>query len=133
MAMDKAEEYLARTGPAKINAYISLESSSAKDVAEAFKRAKPQDAMVMAMDVDQATLQLVKDGTIKATISRSPLPWPSLASRLWRPLSLSAQALGSGLRLGCTVAYPSLCRYPASPWSIRPMSISSLDPDAKTP
>ncbi len=72
VAMDKAEEYLARTGPAKINAYISLESSSAKDVAEAFKRAKPQDAMVMAMDVDQATLQLVKDGTIKATISQKP-------------------------------------------------------------
>ena len=41
-AMDKAMEYLARTGPAKINAYISLESSSAKDVAEAFKRAKPK-------------------------------------------------------------------------------------------
>ncbi len=72
VAMDKAEEYLARTGPAKINAYISLESSSAKDVAEAFKRAKPQDAMVMAMDVDQATLELVKDGTIKATISQKP-------------------------------------------------------------
>src|ERR1700723_1860152 len=71
-AMDKAVEYLARTGPAKINAYISLESSSAKDVGEAFKRAKPQDAMVMAMDVDQATLELVKDGTVKATISQKP-------------------------------------------------------------
>jgi ribose transport system substrate-binding protein len=71
-AMDKAEEYLARTGPAKINAYISLESSSAKDVAEAFKRSKPQDAMVMAMDVDPATLELVKNGTIKATISQKP-------------------------------------------------------------
>src|ERR1700677_1485619 len=58
-AMDKAEEYLARTGPAKINAYISLESSSAKDVGEAFKRAKPQDAMVMAMDVDPATLSVL--------------------------------------------------------------------------
>jgi ribose transport system substrate-binding protein len=72
VAMDKAEEYLARTGPAKINAYISLESSSAKDVGEAFKRAKPQDAMVMAMDVDQATLELVKAGTIQATISQKP-------------------------------------------------------------
>jgi ribose transport system substrate-binding protein len=71
-AMDKAEEYLARTGPGKINAYISLESSSAKDVAEAFKRSKPQDAMVMAMDVDQATLELVKAGTVQATISQKP-------------------------------------------------------------
>ena len=28
--------------------------------------------MVMAMDVDQPTLELVKDGTIKATISQKP-------------------------------------------------------------
>jgi ribose transport system substrate-binding protein len=71
-AMDKANEYLARTGPAKINAYICLEASSGKDVGEAFKRSKPQDAIVMGMDVDQATLELVKDGTIKATISQKP-------------------------------------------------------------
>jgi ribose transport system substrate-binding protein len=71
-AMDKAEEYLARTGPAKINAYISLESSSARDVAQAIKRAKTPDALLMAMDVDQATLELVKDGTIQATISQKP-------------------------------------------------------------
>jgi ribose transport system substrate-binding protein len=71
-AMDKAQEYLARTGPAKINALISLESSSGKDVAEAVKRAKAQDVILMAMDVDQATLQLVKEGTIQATISQKP-------------------------------------------------------------
>jgi ribose transport system substrate-binding protein len=71
-AMDKAEEYLARTGPAKINAYISLESSSAKDVAEAVKRSKTPDAILMGMDVDQATLELVKDGTVQATISQKP-------------------------------------------------------------
>jgi ribose transport system substrate-binding protein len=71
-AMDKAQEYLARTGPAKINAYISLESSSGKDVGEAFKRTKPEGAILMAMDVDQATLELVKEGTILATISQKP-------------------------------------------------------------
>jgi ribose transport system substrate-binding protein len=71
-AMDKAQEYLARTGAAKINAYISLESSSGKDVAEAFKRTKPEGTLLMAMDVDQATLELVKEGTIQATISQKP-------------------------------------------------------------
>jgi len=71
-AMDKARDYLERTGPAKINAFICLEASAGKDVAEAFKRAKPQDTMLMAMDVDQATLELVKDGTIQATISQKP-------------------------------------------------------------
>ena len=71
-AMDKAREYLERTGPAKINAFICLESSSGKDVGEAFKRAKPQGTILMAMDVDRATLELVKDGTIQATISQKP-------------------------------------------------------------
>src|SRR5271168_3630509 len=71
-AMDKAQEYLARTGPAKISAYISLESSSGKEVGEAFKRSKPVGSILIAMDVDQATLELVKDGTIQATISQKP-------------------------------------------------------------
>ena len=71
-AMDKAQDYLSRTGPAKINAYICLEASSGKDVGEAFKRTKTKDSMLMAMDVDQATLELVKDGTIQATISQKP-------------------------------------------------------------
>jgi ribose transport system substrate-binding protein len=70
-AMDKTQEYLGRTGPAKIDAYISLESSSAKDVGEAVKRAKAQ-AILMGMDVDQATLELVKEGTVLATISQKP-------------------------------------------------------------
>lgn len=71
-AMDKAVEYLGRSGPAKINALICLEASAGKDVAEAFKRSKPEKTMLMAMDVDQATLSLVKDGTIQATISQKP-------------------------------------------------------------
>jgi ribose transport system substrate-binding protein len=71
-AMDKAREYLGRTGPAKINALICLESSSGKDVGEALKRANAQGTILMAMDVDHATLELVKDGTIQATISQKP-------------------------------------------------------------
>ena len=71
-AMDKAREYLARTGASKINALICLEASAGKDVAEAFKRNKPEGTIIMAMDVDQATLSLVKDGTIEATISQKP-------------------------------------------------------------
>ena len=71
-AMDKAKEYLERTGTSKINAYICLEASAGKDVAEAVRRAKAEGALVMAMDVDQATLQLVQAGTISATISQKP-------------------------------------------------------------
>jgi ribose transport system substrate-binding protein len=71
-AMDKAVEYLGRSGPARVSALICLEASAGKDVAEAFKRSKPENTMLMAMDVDQATLQLVKEGTIQATISQKP-------------------------------------------------------------
>jgi ribose transport system substrate-binding protein len=71
-AMDKAREYLERTGQSKINAFICLEASAGKDVAEAFKRTKVENTLLMAMDVDQATLELVKDGTIQATISQKP-------------------------------------------------------------
>jgi len=71
-AMDKAQEYLARTGASKINAVICLEASAGKDVGEAFKRNKAQGTTLVAMDVDQATLELVKDGTIQATISQKP-------------------------------------------------------------
>src|ERR1700677_3586004 len=69
-AMDKANEYLARTGASKIDAFICLEASAGKDVGEAFKRNKVQGTLLMAMDVDRATLDLVKDGTIQATISQ---------------------------------------------------------------
>lgn len=71
-AMDKAQEYLARTGASKINALICLEASAGKDVAQAFKRTRPQDTVLIAMDVDRATLELVKEGTIQATISQKP-------------------------------------------------------------
>jgi ribose transport system substrate-binding protein len=71
-AMDKAQEYLARTGPGKIDAMVCLEASAGKDVGEAFKRANASGHLLVAMDVDNATLNLVKDGTIDSTISQKP-------------------------------------------------------------
>jgi ribose transport system substrate-binding protein len=72
LAMDQAKDYLARTGAAKIDAVVCLESTSGKDVGEAFRRAKATGTLLVAMDVDQATLELVKDGTIDSTISQKP-------------------------------------------------------------
>jgi ribose transport system substrate-binding protein len=71
-AMDKAREYLALTGPQKVDAMVCLESASGRDVAEAFKRAHAEGRVLIAMDVDQGTLELVKDGTIDSTISQKP-------------------------------------------------------------
>ena len=71
-ALDQAAEYLARTGPAKIDAFICLDSRSGANVAEAFKRRNATDRVLIAMDVDIDTLQLVGDGTIDSTISQKP-------------------------------------------------------------
>jgi ribose transport system substrate-binding protein len=72
LAMDQTRDYLSRTGAAKIDAVVCLESTSGKDVGEAFKRVKATGTLLVAMDVDEATLDLVKDGTIDSTISQKP-------------------------------------------------------------
>ena len=72
LAMDQTQQYLAKTGAAKIDAVICLESTSGKDVGEAFKREGAKGTLLVAMDVDEATLNLVKDGTIDFTIAQKP-------------------------------------------------------------
>lgn len=71
-AMDKATEYLSRKGAEEISAFICLEASSGKDVAEALKRAGSKDKLEIAMDTDEDTLDLIKDGTIDSTIAQKP-------------------------------------------------------------
>jgi ribose transport system substrate-binding protein len=71
-AMDKAREYLALTGAKKVDAMVCLESASGRDVAEAFKRSHAEGRVLIAMDIDEGTLALVKDGTIDSTISQKP-------------------------------------------------------------
>src|ERR1017187_1533654 len=71
-AFDKTQEYMALTGPKKIDAFISLESASGKIVADAVSRAKGTDRLVMAWDANQDTLDGIKAGTIDSTISQKP-------------------------------------------------------------
>ncbi len=71
-ALDKAGEYLARTGAAKIDGFICLDSRSGSNVAEAFKRRNATDRLLITMDADSDTLALVGDGTIDSTISQKP-------------------------------------------------------------
>lgn len=72
LAMDKAQQYLGKTGKDKIDAMICLEASAGKDVGEAYKRANAVGRLLVAMDVDAATLRLVKSGVIDSTISQKP-------------------------------------------------------------
>ena len=71
-AMDKASEYLAKKGADTINAFVCLEASAGKDVALALKRNSAKDKLLLAMDTDQDTLDLIKDGTIDSTIAQKP-------------------------------------------------------------
>src|SRR5580704_13086805 len=57
-AMDKATEYLARTGADRVDAIVCLESASGKDVGEVLKRHNTKDRLLVAMDVAVGTLLL---------------------------------------------------------------------------
>jgi ribose transport system substrate-binding protein len=71
-AFDNTQTLLAKTGKDKIDAFVCLEASGGKDVAEALKRAHASDRELVAMDVDEATLNLVKEGVIDATVGQKP-------------------------------------------------------------
>ena len=75
LAMDKAREYITRKGNDHIDAMVCLQSSAGKDVGEIVRRAKSNGdpgRLVVAMDTDVATLQLIKDGFVDSTISQKP-------------------------------------------------------------
>jgi ribose transport system substrate-binding protein len=71
-AFDKTREFLALTGPKKINAFVCLDSASGKVVADAINRSKITDRLLVAWDVNQDTLDGIKAGTIDATIAQKP-------------------------------------------------------------
>ena len=70
-AFDWVQESMGLTGPRKIDAFICLESSSGKVVADAVKRTGG-GRLVVAWDVDRETLEAIKSGTIDATIVQKP-------------------------------------------------------------
>ena len=70
-AFDRTQEFMALTGPKKIDAYVCLESASGKMVSDAIKRSNTKTELV-AWDVNQDTLDGIKDGTIDATVVQKP-------------------------------------------------------------
>lgn len=71
-AFDRTQQFMALTGPQKIDAFVSLESTSGKIVADAVKRANGTGRVVMAWDVNQDTLDEIKTGSIGATVVQKP-------------------------------------------------------------
>ena len=71
-AFDRTQHYLTEKGVDHIDAFICLDSSAGKDVAEAIKRNNATDRLIIAMDTEEATLNLIKSGTIDSTIAQKP-------------------------------------------------------------
>jgi ribose transport system substrate-binding protein len=71
-AFDKTQAFMALTGAQKINAFVCLDSACGKVVADAIKRSGATDRELVAWDVNQDTLDAIKDGTIDATIVQKP-------------------------------------------------------------
>jgi ribose transport system substrate-binding protein len=71
-AFDKTQQYLAKNGADKIDAFICLEASAGKEVGAVLKDHNAKDRLVIAMDVDPDTLDLIKGGVIDSTIAQKP-------------------------------------------------------------
>ena len=71
-AFDKTQEYMALTGPKKIDAFICLDSASGKPVSDAVARMPENKRLVVAWDVAPDTLGAIKAGTIDATVAQKP-------------------------------------------------------------
>ena len=71
-AFDRTQHYLTEKGAEHIDAFVCLDSSAGKDVAEAVKRNNATDRLIIAMDTEEATLNLIKSGVIDSTIAQKP-------------------------------------------------------------
>jgi ribose transport system substrate-binding protein len=71
-AFDRTQHWLTEKGVDHIDAFICLDSAAGKDVAEAVRRNNATDRLIIAMDTEEATLNLIKSGTIDATIAQKP-------------------------------------------------------------
>jgi ribose transport system substrate-binding protein len=71
-AFDRTQHWLTEKGVDHVDAFVCLEASSGKDVAEAVRRNNATDRLIVAMDTDEATLNLVKSGLIDSTVAQKP-------------------------------------------------------------
>jgi ribose transport system substrate-binding protein len=69
-AFDEASKLIDSKAP--INAFVCLEATSCKEVADVLDRKKVSDKVIIAMDTDQGTLDWIEKGKIAATIGQRP-------------------------------------------------------------
>jgi ribose transport system substrate-binding protein len=70
-AFDKAQQFMALTGPKQIDAFICLDSASGKPVSDAVARGGTS-RLVVAWDVSPDTLAAIESGAIESTVVQRP-------------------------------------------------------------
>lgn len=70
-AFDKAQQFMALTGPKRVDAFICLDAASGKPVSDAVKRGE-NSRLVVAWDASPDTLAAIKSGAIDATVVQRP-------------------------------------------------------------
>jgi ribose transport system substrate-binding protein len=78
VAFDRTQQFMALTGAKKIDAFVCLDSSSGKMVADAVKRTGATDRLLIAWDASQDTLDGIKAGNIDSTIVQKPFTMGSV-------------------------------------------------------
>jgi ribose transport system substrate-binding protein len=72
-AFDRTMHYLTDKSARRVDAFVCLESSAGRDVAEALRRQQhASDHIVIAMDADDDILTGIKQGFIDATVTEKP-------------------------------------------------------------
>jgi ribose transport system substrate-binding protein len=71
-AFDWAQEAMPLTGAKKVDAFISLESSSSKAIADVFKRTNATSRLLVGWDLNPDTLDQIKAGVIDSTVAQKP-------------------------------------------------------------
>lgn len=87
VAFDKAKDAVKKN--LGIDAFVSLEGQSAKEVAEVLKREKVTGKIVMSWDALEPTLELIDQGAVTATIAQKPFTMAYVGLRLLADLRLN--------------------------------------------
>jgi ribose transport system substrate-binding protein len=87
IAFDKAKEILAKRKP-EIDAFLSMDGESAKEVAEVLKRSNAKK-VVIATDTLAPTLDGIENGWITATVAQKPFTMGYIGLRLIADLHLN--------------------------------------------
>lgn len=72
VAFDRTQQYIAQTGAKKIDAFVCLEASAGKEVAEVVRRVKATDRTVITWDADPDVLDAIKNGVVDSTVAQKP-------------------------------------------------------------